>query len=236
MIELHKKYSGKELAELLFEVSANTFNAHKQEYLIYMSEFYEWHNEGKKYVFTKQLKEYVPKKKGRKITKDQTIKDYETAVYQLLKVEPWNTGAGIARDISLHNTYMIETYNHKPRTSYNYIRPITKEKYDIVDKRWKAPTGTGYIDMADEEIKEWKTLLNACFGNRRDISFEQDLAILKDAGDITEEEYKESLAKANDNKYQAALALWEMKYGYKPIRVNKYELKMIEFKGDLDES
>jgi len=41
MIELHKKYSGKELAELLFEVSANTFNAHKQEYLIYMSEFYE---------------------------------------------------------------------------------------------------------------------------------------------------------------------------------------------------
>ena len=71
--------------------------------------------------------------------------------------------------------------------------------------------------------------MNACFGNNRDISLEQDLAIMKDMGDISDSEYKDTLAKLNDNKYQAALEMWELKYGYKPIRVNKYEPKMIEF-------
>ena len=52
---------------------------------------------------------------------------------------------------------------------------------------------------------------------------------MKDMGDISDSEYKDTLAKLNDNKYQAALEMWELKYGYKPIRVNKYEPKMIEF-------
>jgi len=185
--------------------------------------------EGSKYVLTKELKEYIPKAKGRKSTKEQTSNDYEHAVYELLVVEPWNTGAGIARDITLNNNYMATTYHHKIRTAYNYILPITKERYDIVDRRWRASVGGSYEDMSDDEVREWKGLMNACFGNNRDISIEQDLAIMKDAGDISEEEYKETLAKMNDNKYQAALEMWELKYGYKPIRVNKYEPKMIEF-------
>lgn len=41
MIELNKKYSGKKLAEELFQISDGTFRTHKQKYLDYMSEFYE---------------------------------------------------------------------------------------------------------------------------------------------------------------------------------------------------
>lgn len=41
MIELNKKYSGKQLAEELFDITSGTFRAHKQTYLDYMSEFYE---------------------------------------------------------------------------------------------------------------------------------------------------------------------------------------------------
>ena len=59
---------------------------------------------------------------------------------------------------------------------------------------------------------------------------EQDLAILRESGDISEEDYKNALAKLNDNKYQAALDMWKLKYGYRPVRVNRYERKMIEFK------
>lgn len=102
---------------------------------------------------------------------------------------------------------MATTYHHKIRTAYNYILPITKERYDIVDRRWRASVGGSYEDMSDDEVREWKGLMNACFGNNRDISIEQDLAIMKDAGDISEEEYKETLAKMNDNKYQAALEM-----------------------------
>jgi hypothetical protein len=41
MIELNRKYSGKELAKELFDISDGTFRNSKQEYLDYMSEFYE---------------------------------------------------------------------------------------------------------------------------------------------------------------------------------------------------
>ena len=41
MIELNRKYSGKELAKELFNISDGTFRNSKQEYLDYMSEFYE---------------------------------------------------------------------------------------------------------------------------------------------------------------------------------------------------
>jgi len=41
MVKLNKKYSGKELAEELFNISAGTFRNQKQKYLDYMSEFYE---------------------------------------------------------------------------------------------------------------------------------------------------------------------------------------------------
>jgi len=41
MVELNKKYSGKELAKELFNISDGTFRNSKQEYLNYMSEFYE---------------------------------------------------------------------------------------------------------------------------------------------------------------------------------------------------
>ena len=61
MVELNKKYSGKELAEQLFDISAGTFRNQKQKYLDYMSEFYEWHMEGTKYVLTKEIKEYINK-------------------------------------------------------------------------------------------------------------------------------------------------------------------------------
>lgn len=149
-------------------------------------------------------------------------------MYELLTEEPWNTGAGIARDITLNNEYMITTYHHKPRTAYNYVLPIAKEKYDITDRQWRAFSGGTYDPMSEEHVKEWKALMNACFGNNKDISLEQDLAILKDSGDISDEEYKETLAKINDNKYQAALEMWHLKYGYKPIRVNKYQLKMLK--------
>lgn len=41
MIELNRKYSGKELATELFDISDGTFRNSKQEYLDYMSDFYE---------------------------------------------------------------------------------------------------------------------------------------------------------------------------------------------------
>ncbi len=85
--------------------------------------------------------------------------------------------------------------------------------------------------MQDEELLEWKGLLNACFGNRTSISLEQDLAVMKEAGDISEEDYKNMLVKINDNKYQLALDMWKKKYGYRPIRVNYYEVKEIGYKG-----
>lgn len=172
----------------------------------------------------------MPKQKGRKSTREQTSADYEIAVFNLLKEEPWNTGAGIARDITFGNEYIGKTYHHQVRTAYNYIQPITKENYNITDKQWRASVDGHYEDMEVAEINEWKQLLNACFGNRKDISMEQDLAILRENGDISEEDYKNALAKLNDNKYQAALDMWKLKYGYRPIRVNRYERKMIEFK------
>lgn len=228
MIELNKKYSGKQLAELLFNVSPGTFRNDKESYLKYMSEFFEWHQEGTRYVFTCILKDYVPKAKGRKTTKEQTSADYKEAISELIREEPWNTGAGIARDIAINNNYMVSTYHHKPRTAYNYTQPIIKEDYNIVDRRWRALIGGEYVDMDDNELIEWKNLMNACFGNRKDISLEQDLAVMHDAGDITDQEYQEALAKINDNKYQAALDMWKHKYGYKPIKVNKYEMKFLE--------
>ena len=228
MVELNKKYSGKELAKELFNISDGTFRNSKQEYLNYMSEFYEWHQEKSKYVLTKEIKPFVPKAKGRKISKDKISNDYEHAIHEILSIEPWNTGAGLARDITFGNEYISKTYHHQVRTAYNYIQPITKENYSITDKQWKASIDGHYENMELEEINEWKQLLNACFGNKKDISMEQDLAILRENGDISEEDYKNALVKLNDNKYQVALDMWKLKYGYRPVRVNRYERKMIE--------
>lgn len=83
--------------------------------------------------------------------------------------------------------------------------------------------------MSNEDISEWKDLLDKCFSTAKGQDLYEDLAILKDSGDITEEQYKEELAKLNDNKYQAALDMWKMKYGYRPVRVNLYSEKGIEF-------
>ena len=41
MIELNKKYSGKEVAKELFNISPNTFNVHKEDYIKYMDQFFE---------------------------------------------------------------------------------------------------------------------------------------------------------------------------------------------------
>lgn len=229
MIELNKKYTGKDLASELFNIANGTFKNDKEGYLEYMSDFFEWHYEGKRFVFTKILKEWVPRPKGRKKTKEQAKEDYGIAIHKLLKVDPWNTGAGIARDITYGNDYIRETYHHKVSTAYSYSRPIVKENYEIIERRWKAYTDGIYIDMSNEDISEWKDLLDKCFSTAKGQDLYEDLAILKDSGDITEEQYKEELAKLNDNKYQAALDMWKMKYGYRPVRVNLYSEKGIEF-------
>lgn len=224
MIELNRKYTGKELAENLFEIKPNTFRKSKDKYLQYMSEFFEWHKEGSKYMLTKQLKEYVPKEKGRRSTKEQTEHDYRLAVHRTLQQESWGTGASVARSIVVKDEYMRDTYHHSLRTSYNYSQPYVSHDYSIAEKKWKGYDGglDYYIEMTDDELAEWKELINACFGNKHDISLEQDLAVMHEQGDIDDRDYQLALAKINDNKYQAALTAWKAKYGYTPIRVNKY--------------
>ena len=55
-INMIEKCLGKDLAKFFFGVNANTFSKNKEKYLAHLSEYYEWHMEGRSYVLDKELK------------------------------------------------------------------------------------------------------------------------------------------------------------------------------------
>ena len=166
-----------------------------------------------------QYAEYEPlPRKG----KAKEINDfYEKETDRIVERNPWNTGSNIAREIvSTKNKY-----DHAEGTAANYVRPILKNNYNVsLEKEWRKPNYEMFMyeALSEEELNYLKEMFNKYMGKK-----DADLANIiaaQEAGYCTKEEAFDTVK----GWYNGAMDAFVEKYGYRPIKVGKYEKNLGE--------
>lgn len=132
MIEC-KEYTLSQFKNIL-KITERQWKYRHDELLDYLKLFFDYDittsGRGYKITIRKQYAEYEPFPRK---TKMPEIKDfYKKETEEIINYKPRNTGSNIAREIVRKNN----CYQHQETTAANYVRPILKQDYTIVDKDW----------------------------------------------------------------------------------------------------
>lgn len=149
--------------------------------------------------------------------KTKNIKDfYVQKTDKIIESNPWNTGSNIAR-------WVVATdnkFNHKEGTAANYIRPILKEEYNLSDeRRWSEIDYEKYTyePITQEQEKYLKELFEKYLGGEQI----GNIIAERDAGYISKEQAYDKM----EGNYNDAMKAFKEKYGFRPIKIGKYEKK-----------
>lgn len=213
--ELNVPYSGAKLARELFNISSNTFYAHKEDYLNYLSKYFSWTLTTKgNYILTKELKPYETIKE--KNSKEKRMEYYKEKTDTIIAKEPYNSGSNVARNIQVNNKYKVQD-----DTVARYVRKILRQFYISVDDRWSRPTEDGlhYVPLTEEELDYLKMLFTTKGNNELNYKYCAEYK----AGNITRQEFLELLGDNVLNDYNKIITIFKEKYGYFPIKTKKYQ-------------
>lgn len=216
MLQEGKTYLLSELKDEL-KITKYYWENRKDELLEYFKLFFDYEiiKQGKYAAFfiTKVYGEYQPLPRK---TRSVDIKEfYRQETEKVVKYQPWNTGANIARKIlSVDNKYQ-----HAEGTAANYVRPILKEEYCLSEeKQWMEAhyDRYEYVPITKEQEEFLKIQFKKQFGNDNQTVI--DIMAARDAGYMTEEE----VVKALESKYSIAMNEFLACFGFRPIKVGKY--------------
>ena len=209
------KYSNKDVQEKL-GVSPVTWKRRYDEILEYLRLYwdYELIQEGRSNVFVVN-EEFAPLEKLPRKTKSVEMKEfYREQTDRIVQVNPWNSGANIARQIISKDN----KYDHKEGTATNYVRPILKEEDTVSeDRKWMRLEYSTfrYVELSEEEVEYLKELFTKHLG-KASIA---DIIASEEAGYIS----KEAAYGKIKGSYNDAMEEFMERYGFRPIKIGKYE-------------
>lgn len=236
-IELNKKYTTKEIQNIL-GVSSSNWKSRKQDFLDSLALAYNYTIEQKGsyvyYTFTEQLSEYEPPLK--KHQKEKVEAFIEVFIHDTINQDPKQTAANLNRyawDIESP----ITAFGLKPSTTQQYIRKKVKEMYGTykyIDGQLVITPGTHgmitrkvwcrldknhnkYIELPQEQIDLFLDYYDETRGKLREI----DSEIFEDYKNktITRKEMLEQLGDCAFNAYLSAKRRFEANFGFTPIKV-----------------
>ena len=216
MIEINKEYSSTEFKAIL-KIGRKAWETKREEILEYLYNFFDYEvitkGRGKYYIIKEIYGEYEPMPRKKK--SEEIKKYYSEETEKIVANEPWNTGSNIARNIIKNKK---NKYEHSQGTIANYVRPIIKEEYDIVEKKWMRREEI-YVNLTQEE----EEYLQECFKTfyERNGKTSAELCADLECGLITKIEFAKYLADQTFSQYTKAMDTFRMRFGFRPIKVRK---------------
>lgn len=213
-----KIYTTKELLNTL-NISITSWKRRREEYLEWFKIFFDYDImiQGEKRIFNiKEIfgdYEPLPRKK-----KSIEVKEYyaqETS--KIVKQEPTNTGANIARNIIATNN----KYDHKEGTASVYVRNILKEGYQVDGKVWcyRTQDGLHYTPITDEQLKYLNECITKQFQDNAIQEYTVELYTDYEAGIITKQQFNEALGAMAGNAFLSAMDMFILRYNFRPMKV-----------------
>lgn len=210
-----KKYTLNEFKKI-YGITKYVWESRKEELLEYLNFFFDYEivKEGfKTYVIVKeQYKEYEPLPKKKDINKLK--QHYNEQTDNIIKKDPWNTGANIARNIIAMDQ---NVYNHQEATIAKYVRPIIKDQYiqPGAPKEWRrlSKDRLSYEPLTDEQLEFLTNLLDDNSGQKRKKREIEKMAEYN-SGYITKEELKDFLYENLAKSYGTLMAQFKEKFGF----------------------
>lgn len=222
MVELNVPYTNKFIAEQLFHIKASTFNNKKQKYLQHLRQYYEYEiTEKKKIVLRKELKPFETKMAVREGKKEQNKAIYRDLTHKIIFHKPLNSGSNIAREIDQSPMKPIE--NHKQSTIENYIRPILKEDFEVISKKWSR---INYDTNEYEPLTQEQSMYLYQLFRSKDLSEEiMDITADYKAGNISKQEFTAKVGKISEFSYDKAIQDFKKKFGFRPFKASNWQEK-----------
>lgn len=217
-----KEYKIKEIQKLL-NISVDTWKRRREEIISeYLPQFwsFEIKQQGRMMIF-QVLEEYAPLEPlPRKGKKPEVIQFYTQKTEAIVEVKPHNTGSNISREIFATDN----KYNHAERTIANYVRPILKENYTVAEKIWAETDYANYeyCPLNQEQLEYLKDKFRLYLGQNSMMI--ADALADHESGFILASEAIERMSKPYNNAMDDFIA----RYGFRPIKVGKYERNAID--------
>lgn len=230
MLELNKEYNSGEFYKAA-EIPRRAWETRKEDVLQHIRTFYNIisYRSGKCIIYKPIaiLKEpYEPLPTKRNAEKMKAF--YREQTHKIVDGDPWNTGSNVARRIVAENN----KYEHAESTAAAHVRPIIKEDYYREDSQWMRCNYTlnRYESLTDTQVEYLKDCFSKAFSKEdKQMSAINAYADMK-AGYISKEEAGEKALDSIGQIFDAAMARFYEKYGFRPLRVSKLvEGKPLDF-------
>lgn len=215
MIELNKPYTNKFIAEQLLNVKPNTFSAKKKKYLEYLKQYYDYEiTNTNKIILRKELKPFKTKMQAREQVKANQTEIYREWTHKIIQFKPLNSGSNIAREIDQSPMKPIE--KHEQRTIENYVRPILKEDFEVINKKWcKIDYSTNtYEPLTAEELQ----FLYSLFKSKELSKDIMEVTAQYKAGNISKQEFQARVGTAAEKTYDKIINEFKKKFKFRPIK------------------
>lgn len=213
------KYTTQELCKLL-EISRDTLKRRRDEIMDYLSLFWDYEiiSEGRTnyYVVKEEHSKIAPLPRKTRVKEMKEF--YSEKTHSIIDKKPWNSGSNIAREICATDN----VFAHSEKTARDYVRPVLKNDFEIADdKQWMRINYLtfSYDPLDEEELNYLKEMFKRYIG--RDAEVIADIISEQRSGYLSKEEAYDKI----NNTYDTAMDKFKEKYGFRPIKVAKYELK-----------
>lgn len=222
MVELNVPYTSKFIAEELFHIKSSTFNNKKQKYLQHLKQYYQYEiTDKKKIILRKELKPFKTKMQVRERTKANQTQIYRDLTHKIIFHKPLNSGSNIAREIDQSPMKPIE--NHKQSTIENYIRPILKEDFEVISKKWSR---INYDTNEYEPLTQEQSMYLYQLFRSKDLSEEiMDITADYKAGNISKQEFATKVGSVSEFSYDKAIKDFKKKFGFRPFKASNWQEK-----------
>lgn len=204
------------------QISCNDWKRHKQEVIDWYSKYFDFNITGNdratRVTITKIYDDFEPYPGYR--DKNSMEDFYRQKTDEILSKAPRNSGSNIGRII----TATDNKYKHKATTAAVHVRPILKNDYTQLGAEWcKFNKDTNeYIEITAEQKEFLRKLLSSEKEGADIIEYQIDLIHNYKTRRISAEELANQLEEYNTTSVVGALAEFESKYGFRPIRVFEY--------------
>lgn len=218
MLELNVPYNASVIAQQLFKISPKTFSNQRKKYLEYLSQFYDFQMQGRKFVLKKELKPFETRMENRKQTVEKNTSTYRDLTHKIIGYKSLNSGSNIAREI-YDNPF--KPLDHEEGTIAKYVRGILKEDFEVMDKQWcRINYGTHtYEPLSFEEKCFLMELFKETNLNKKIMDITADFK----CGNISRKEFQEQVGFVAQSKYNRVMEEFKRKFGFRPYKVPNWQ-------------
>ena len=221
MLELNVPYNASVIAQQLFKVSPKTFSNQRKKYLSYLSQFYDFQMQGRKFVLKKELKPFQTRMQVRKRTVESNNQVYRDLTHKIISYKPLNSGSNIAREI--HDN-PFKPFDHEEGTIARYVRGILKEDFEVMDKQWCKINYS--INKYEPLTFEQRCFLIELF-KESDLSKKiMDITADFKCGNISRKEFQEQVGFVAQSKYNRVMDAFKGRFGFRPYKVPNWREKV----------